>query len=127
MRILAGLLISLQLLAQSAPPPNPAAEKIRLRAQALSPGAKVTVNMRDGNQYCGGLLATMADSFSMQEVDLHRTLTLRYEEVEKLRKGYGGRNIRGKRIYPRTSLITIVAFTLGLLTLIVVLLATNNA
>ena len=39
-------------------------------------------------------------------MDLNQTLTLRYQDVERVRKNYGRTGFAGQRIHPRKSLIT---------------------
>lgn len=114
-------------LAQSPPPLSPHAVKIKARVQALPADAKLTVNMLDDSQYCGTVQNVDAESFSMHEVDLKRTLTVRYEDVQKVRKGYGGKGFGGRRVYPRTNMITALVFVGVLFGLVIGLLATQNA
>lgn len=85
---------------------SPAAREIKARVDALPIGGKLTVNMRDGSQYCGNVRSIEADSFSIREVDLKQVLTLRYEDVSKVRKDYGRKGFGGRRVHPRTNLIT---------------------
>ena len=121
--ILAALLVLLLAhpgLAQtSAPAPRSRTAEIRARVQALPIGGEVTVNMADGAQYCGNVQGIAPDTFSVREVDLHAVVTLRYDEVQRVRKGYGRPGFGGRRVYPRTNRIAGLAIAAGLIILVI--------
>jgi len=71
--------------------------------------------MRDGHEYYGWITQVAGEDFSIIEVDLKREISLRYQDVKKVREGYGtGRNLYGRRIHPRTQLIVTLAVVGGL-------------
>lgn len=101
------------------PPLGSSAAQVRTEVQALPIGGKLTVNMLDGSEYYGNLSSIEADSFSIREVDLKKVLTLRYEEVKKVRKDYGRRGFGGRRVHPRTNRIAAVLILAALLGIVI--------
>ncbi|MEO8049916.1 MAG: hypothetical protein ABI833_05825 [Acidobacteriota bacterium] len=66
--------------------------------------------MNGGPQYYGSVSRIGSDDFSLNEVDQHREITLRYSEAKRVRADYcTTRNIRGQRIHPCTRLIVTLA------------------
>jgi hypothetical protein len=93
----------------SLPPLSPVAEEVRAKVQALPIGARLTVNLSNGNQYCGNLHSIEGETFSLREVDLKTVVTVRYDDVERVRKDYGMPGFGGRRVHPRTNLIAMIA------------------
>ena len=58
------------------------------------------------------------DTFEIIEVDLKQRMTIRYDELKKVRANYGGRGFGGKRPNPRTGLIVGIALVGGLIALL---------
>lgn len=104
-----------------------AAAKVRTQVQDLPVGGAVTVNMLNGEEYYGRIKSIEPESFSIREVDLKTDLTLRYENVKRVRKDYGRRGFNGKRIHPRRSLIATVIFIGALLALVIGLVASDKS
>jgi hypothetical protein len=122
-RLLVGILIALQLAAQVSP-----ADKIRQQVGKIGNLNNVTVAMRDGHQYYGLITQVGQEDFTVNEVDLNREIALRYQDVKKVREGYGTtRNIYGRRIHPRTKLIVTIAVVGGLLALVFVAVASDKS
>jgi hypothetical protein len=122
-RVIVGLLIALQLSAQPSP-----AEKIRQQVGKIGNLNNVTISMRDGHEYYGLITQVGQAEFSVNEVDLNREITLRYQDVKKVREGYGTtRNIYGRRIHPRTKLIVTMAVVGSLLALVFVAVAGDKS
>ena len=116
------------LAAQQSPVPlTSAAGRVRSQVENLPVGGRLTVNMTDGSQYCGNLHSIEAQSFSIREVDLKQVLTLRYEDVQRVRKDYGRKGFGGRRVHPRTNRIAALAVLGGLLVLVFALLATDKS
>ena len=67
-----------------------------------------------------------AGSFSIREVDLNKVLTLRYEDVQRIRKDYGRKGFGGRRVHPRTNRIAALVI-LGLLMLVIALVAADKS
>jgi hypothetical protein len=111
----------------NAPPLSAAADRIRSQVENLPVGGRLTVNMLDGNQYCGNLHSIEAGSFSIREVDLKKVLTLRYEEVQRIRKDYGRKGFGGRRVHPRTNRIAALVILGGLLVLVIALVAADKS
>ena len=102
---------------------SPPAVKIRAAIRSLPLGQEVTVLMKGKPSYHGDLREAGDSSFSLYEVDEKRTLTIGYEDVKKVRRGYGGYNsVIGRHLDPLHSRIAVIA-VLGSLVAIVVAVA----
>ena len=105
------------------------AANIQQQVRKIGLQGNITVYMPDGQEYYGSIGRIGADEFAVNEVDLHREVTLRYVEVKKVRSGYGtiGRTINGKRVHPRTRLWVMLAVVGGLLALVFVAVASDKS
>jgi hypothetical protein len=104
-------------------PLSPSAVKIRAAIRSLPPGQEVTILMKGRPSYHGDLQEAGDSSFSLYEVDEKRALTIGYDDVKKVRRGYGGYNsVSGRHVDPLHSRIAVIA-VLGTLVAIVVAVA----
>ena len=105
------------------------AANIQQQVRKIGLQGNITVYMPDGQEYYGSIGRIGTDDFAVNEVDLHREVTLRYIEVKKVRSGYGttGRTITGKRVHPRTRFWVTLAVVGGLLTLVFVAVASDKS
>jgi hypothetical protein len=102
-------------------------QKVKDRVQMFGITEDVTVILLSGKEYYGAISKIEADSFEIAEVDLKRRMTFDYQDVKKVRKGYGRKNyFTGKRANPRANLIAAAAVVGFLLIGIPVLLATQK-
>ena len=90
------------------------AAKIREQVKVMGLGHKITVDRRQGEDLHGSISNVGEESFEIVEVDQRQHVTVRYDEVKKVRGVYGGRGASGHRPNPRTSLL-IGAGVLGFL------------
>ena len=103
---ISAVLVLLEVLpVQAQAPLSPAAAQVRASVEALPVGGKLTVSMLNGDEYYGNLHSIEGESFSIREVDLKQVLTLRYEDVARVRKDYGRPGFGGRRVHPRKNLI----------------------
>ena len=103
-------------------------DKIRQQISKIGVQGHITVYMTNGQEFYGSVSRIGADDFSVDEVDQRREVTLRYNDVKKVRGGYGtGRAINGKRIHPTKRLWVMVAVVGGLLTLVFVAVASDKS
>lgn len=102
---------------------DPAALKVKDRVAGIGVAGRITVILKNGSERYGTVVQVEPSTFEIVEVDLRQRLTFRYDEVEKVRKSYGGRNsISGTRPNPLWGIIAGAAL-FG--TLIIVVLATG--
>jgi hypothetical protein len=102
---------------------SPSAVKIRNAVRSLSPGEKVTILRKGKPSYHGSLVSAGDDSFLLYEVDERQTVTIPYEEVKKVRRGYGGYNsVSGRHVDPLRNRIAALA-VLGALVAVVLAVA----
>ena len=100
-------------------PLSPGAQKIHDEVRSLSVGAEVTLLMKGKPEYHGDLRESGERSFSLYEVDEKQTLTIQYEDVKKVRLGYGGYNsVAGRHVDPARSRIAVVAVLAGLVVIV---------
>jgi hypothetical protein len=109
------------------PPLSPAEAEIRAKVRALPIGGKLTVNMSNGIQYCGNLYSMEDETFSLREVDLKTVITVRYEDVGRVRKDYGRPGFGGRRVHPRTNHIAMIAIIGGLMALVFALVLSDKS
>jgi hypothetical protein len=98
---------------------RPDPDQIRRKVARLPIGGAVTVDFLDGATRAGRIHSIEPDSFSIREVDLRRTVTIRYDQVRRITKGIAGRGFGGRRVNPRTNRIAGLAILGGLLGLLI--------
>ena len=103
---------------------SPAAQKVRMQVSHIAIDGKLTVRKIDGTEYHGRLDSIDADSFSVREVDLKKTLRFAYDDVDRVSKNYGGKGFGGRRVNPKGSLIAGVA--LGALLVVLIVLVAHD-
>ena len=103
-----------------APQSKPSAvEKIKRDVESLGRGSRVTVVLRNGNEYYGAIGDTTEDSFELLEIDLNQKIMIAYNEVSKVRSGFGNPNpFNGKRWRPAWH-IAGIAIAVGLTVVLV--------
>lgn len=98
------------------PPLSPQAEEVKKQVEKIGSAKALTVILPSRDEYYGTISKIDATEFAISEVDLKQIITLKYDEVKKVRKGYGGKNfITGKRVNPRTNLIAGIAVGGGII------------
>lgn len=99
-----------------------AADKIKRHVETLGRGSRVTVVLRNGNEYYGAIGDATEDSFELLEIDLNQKITIAYSDVSKVRSGFGNPNpYNGKRWRPAWHIagiaiavgLTVVLFAVG--------------
>jgi hypothetical protein len=97
------------------------AAKIKSRVAAFGIGARVTVVLKNRNEYYGGIFQISDESFQIAEVDLKQQITVPYGDVKKIINGFGNPNrFNGKRWHPAWHVIALVA-TAGLALILITL------
>src|SRR5262245_49661031 len=100
-------------------------QNVKDQVQKIGVAKKVTVILLTGKEYYGAISKIEPDRLEMSEVERKQRMELEYKDVEKVRKGYGGRGFGGKRVNPRHNLIAGIA-VVGLLFGIAILTATHT-
>lgn len=96
------------------------ASKIKAKVKSLGIAGRVTVVLKNNNEYYGAISQIGEDSFQLADVDLKQQITVSYDEVKKVISGFGNPNpFNGKRWHPSWH-IAAVAAVVGLTVLIVV-------
>ena len=101
--------------------PDARTAKIREQVSKLGVGHKITVDLRQGDDFHGSISNVGEDSFEIVEVDQRQHLTIRYDEVKKVMGYYGDRGAFGHRPNPHRSLLIgagLVGFLLALAVII---------
>ena len=93
-------------------------KKVKEKVEAFGIGHRVTVVLRNGNEYYGALGESGADSFELSEIDLNQKVTIAYGDVKKVRSGFGNPNkFNGKRWHPGwhiAGFLTVIGVTVAL-------------
>ena len=82
---------------------------IRDKVQQIGISNKITVVLKTGIENYGAVSDIGSDSFQIVEVDQRVRITIRYDEVKKVRANYGGKGFAGKRPNPLWGVIAGVA------------------
>jgi hypothetical protein len=86
------------------------AEQIKRKIRGLGLASRVTVQLNNGNERYGSIERIDEDSFQLAEVDLKQVFTVAYNDVRKIREGYGNPNqFTGKRWNPIWAKIAVTA------------------
>ena len=95
--------------------PDAHALKIRHQLEYLGFGRDVTVRLRRGRDYHGRIVDTGDDSFRLDEVDLHKVVSISYSDTKRIDAGYMEKSLIGNtRRNPHTSTIISLAALGGL-------------
>lgn len=114
---------------QQPAPTEKQVEKIMHAVFKVGVGQRMTVFLKSGDTLHGTLAEVREDDFQLAEVDRRQNLAVRYDEVKKVREGFGGINLftgqrtshsRGTRIA-----VTVAAFA-GVLLLPIILVAASK-
>jgi hypothetical protein len=112
---------------QAAVPLSTRAQQIQTKILALPIGNSLTVILKDKTEYHGDLLSADNAGFVLNEVDIKQQKTIRYEDVKKLRNGYGGMNhATGRHVDPVRSKVVVMAIAGGLIVILLAALATDK-
>ncbi|WP_263417262.1 hypothetical protein [Terriglobus albidus] len=83
--------------AQQAPALSKTALAVKHKAEGLTPQAHITVIRIGAPEEFGCFISHSQDGFTFYDVDQKQDVTFRYDEVKKIKDGYGGYNsIQGR-------------------------------
>lgn len=86
------------------------ADLIKGKLRGLGIASRVTIKLNNGNERYGSIERIDEDSFQLAEVDLMQTFTISYDDVKKIREGYGRPNqFTGKRWNPIWAKLSLAA------------------
>jgi len=106
---------------------SPSAQKIRQKVRALSAGAEVTLLMKRRPEYHGDLISAGDLNLLLYEVDEKRKIEVSYEDIKKVRRGYGGYNtISGHHVDLVRRRIAVIALGAVLVAIGVAVAATKD-
>ena len=79
---------------QAQQPTVPSANAVQVKATVdkISTQDKITVALVPGGEEYGNFISREQESFTFYDVDQKANVTLRYDEVKHVKKGYGGKN-----------------------------------
>jgi uncharacterized protein (DUF2249 family) len=89
------------------------AEKVKTAIGKLSPGGKLSVIPTHGPEEYGALLSSTDNAFTFHDVDTNADVLFRFEDVRKVREGYGGYNNFAHKHVDRTRSRIAIACVLG--------------
>ena len=106
---------------------SPQGEKVRKQLVKIGSGKDVTVILNDEREFYGSLKSIDADTFLLFDVDGKQLLNIKYDEVKRVRKGYGHKDfITGKRISPNKALIGMIIGAAAILIPVVIVVASMS-
>ncbi|MCI0485674.1 MAG: hypothetical protein L0229_03645 [Blastocatellia bacterium] len=86
------------------------AQEVKKKVEKIAIGGDISVRLPSGKELYGTVSRIEDESFEIAEVDLKRIISIKYSDVKKVWKGYGGKGLlSGKRPNPRTSKIWFIA------------------
>jgi hypothetical protein len=100
---------------QQSPALSKHAETVKRKVGQLAPNAPISVIRVQGEERYGNFQSGDNLSFTFLDIDHHENITLRYEEVRKIKNGYGGVNSLQQKHTDHTKAIIITAVVLGVL------------
>jgi hypothetical protein len=96
-------------------------EDIKKKVASMGIAKRVTVILQNGNEYYGGISKIGEESFEVAEIDLKQQITVAYEDVRKIKSGFGKPNPHNGKRWPTEWhtgwLIATVGITVFLITL----------
>lgn len=102
-------------IAQQAVPLPKSVIAVKQKAESLAPQAHITVVRVGSPEEFGNFISYGQESFTFYDVDQKQNVTLKYEDVKKIKDGYGGYNsARGKHT-DRSKRLVIVLVTVGVI------------
>jgi len=101
--------------AQQAPATSKTATAVKHKVEGLTPQAHITVIRTGAPEEFGDLISHSQDGFTFYDVDLKQDVTLRYDEVKKIKDGYGGYNSIQGRHTDRSKGLMIALVLVGVL------------
>lgn len=112
--------LSISALAQTPPPLSKRAREIKTKVSTLSPQARISVVPKQGEEEFGLFLSSEPEQFSFYDIDRKTNVTLKYEEVRKIKDEYGGYNhLRGRHTDHTKAVVVGIVLAGVLLALIV--------
>jgi hypothetical protein len=101
--------------AQQAAPLTKHGAAVKKTVEQLPPRAKITVVREQAENVYGSVVSAGEESFRLYDVDRNAEVTLPYDGVKKIKRGYGGYNsIQGRHTSRRTRTIVVLAVAAAL-------------
>lgn len=83
---------------------------VRKKVESLPPQAHISVIRIGAPEEFGNFISSNQEGFTFYDVDQKSDITLKYEQVRKVKEGYGGYNsIRGRHTDSTKQLIVLIA------------------
>ncbi len=96
---------------------------VKQKVDSLTPNAKISVVRYRAEEEFGTFLSHDGQGFTFHDVDRKMDVTLRYEEVKKIKDGYAGYNYATHRHVDRTRSLIVVGLAVAALGAVLGLLA----
>ena len=99
--------------AQETPALSKKALAIKHTADSLTPHSRMSVIPTQGDEEFGEFLSNNQEGLTFLDVDRKIEVTLRYADIRKIKKGYGGYNNATGTHIDRTKSLVVVALVVG--------------
>jgi hypothetical protein len=106
--------------AQQPPSLSRTAAKVKAKVERLTPQDHISVIPLQGEEEFGSFLSDDPQQFTFYDIDQKRNVSLRYEDVRKVKDGYGGYNPLARKHTDHTRAVVVgvvFAVVLGTLTI----------
>lgn len=107
--------MTLTSVAQQAPATSKTATAVKQKVEGLTPQAHITVIRTGAREEFGDFISHSQDGFTFYDVDQKQDVTFRYDEVKKIKDGYGGYNSIQGRHTDRSKGLMIALVLVGVL------------
>ncbi|MGO4517483.1 hypothetical protein AB4Y89_16945 [Terriglobus sp. 2YAB30_2] len=107
--------MTLTSVAQHAPATSKTATAVKEKVEGLTAQAHITVIRTGAPEEFGDFISHSQDGFTFYDVDQKQDVTLRYDEVKKIKDGYGGYNSIQGRHTDRSKGLMIALVLVGVL------------
>lgn len=112
--------------AQQTQPLSKSGMAAKQKIESLDPQSHITVVPAGASKEYGNLLSHDQETFTFYNVDQKQNVTLRYDDVKKIKNGYGGYNhFVGRHTDPTRRIVYILVFA-GVLGAVVVAAAASK-
>jgi len=106
--------------AQQPPVASKQVSEVKAKVGKLSPQAHISVIPNQGEEEFGRFVSSDQEGFVFYDIDRKMNVSLKYEEVRKIRNGYGGYNsIARRHTDHHRAMVTVVVVAVGLAVLVI--------
>jgi len=92
---------------------SPATTKLRAHVQSISSGSKISILFLHEDERFGTFISAADTTFRFHDIDTQQDRTISYDDVRKVKLGYGGYNSAAHRHIDHTKALIIGGIVIG--------------